>query len=139
MPIRMSCKSAFRARENRLVRRPRPTAKSRKLIIAERLVDFIARIHHERPILYDRLANRPPLQKQELAFVLVILDTNLDLLIKLHRRMRGERFAADFHRTAAEKIKRAIRVWSRRRYRPLGTRGHFDRPYGDVAIRQRCP
>src|SRR5262245_27000151 len=139
MPIRMSCKSAFRARENRLVRRPRPTAKSRKLIIAERLVDFIARIHHERPILYDRLANRPPLQKEELAFVLAILYTNPDLLIKLHRRMTGERFAADFHRTASEKIKRAIRVWSRRRNRPLGTPCHFDRPCARVALRQRCP
>src|SRR4051812_7888382 len=59
--IRMPRKAALRARMHRRVRAERPAPELRSTIVRERLLDFLLRIHHERAVLRDGLADRSTL------------------------------------------------------------------------------
>ena len=52
------------ARVDRRVLGKRPAAELRAPVVLERLLQFGAGVHHEGPVLRDRLADRPPLQQQ---------------------------------------------------------------------------
>ncbi len=54
------------SRVHRLVARPGPAAELRALVVGEGLLDLVARVHHERAVLHDRLADRAALQQQDL-------------------------------------------------------------------------
>ena len=50
----------------RIVGRPRPPAELRALVVVESGGDLGARVHHERPVLGDWLADRTPLEHEQL-------------------------------------------------------------------------
>src|SRR5206468_12678318 len=106
----MACKAPFSRRMNRIVRRPRPAAEAGALIIAECLVDFVARIHYERPILHDAFANRTTLQNEEFALIGPVLEDDFSFGIEVNRGMPSELPIVDFQRTASEKIHASIRT-----------------------------
>ena len=62
--IRVARKSTLASRMHRRVVRPRPATKLSAPVIGEGLLQFRARVHYERPVLRDRLADRPPLQQE---------------------------------------------------------------------------
>src|SRR5262245_43690539 len=139
MSIRVPRKPTFGSRKHGFVRRPGPASKTRSLIIAKCLVDLLARVHHERPILHDWLTDWPTLQQEELALVRPVFKSDCNFSVELYGGVSCERFAADFYGIAAEKVNRPIRTRPGSRHRPLRPRRHFDRPNSDVTLRMRRP
>src|SRR5262245_23662924 len=86
---------------------PRPAAELRPLIVAERLLDLRARVHHERTVLRDRLVDRSSLQQEQLRAVVAgdqlhaALGQQLDL--RRGRDLRARRAQA----RASEIVERA--------------------------------
>ena len=62
----VTCVTPLTTRKDRIVCRPGPAAEAGSLVVLEGLLDFGTGIHDERTVLTDRLADRFPLQQQEL-------------------------------------------------------------------------
>ena len=107
---------------DRVVARPGPTAEARALVIREGLLDLGAAVHDERALRGDGLADRAPLQHQQLARVLAGFDFDFDVRAHDGGGVLGERAIVDFG------------CWSRRRSRACESlrdlRGLRQRPAG---------
>ena len=66
MSIWVNCESTNFDRVHRIIGGPWPSTKTGPPVVAERLLDSGLIVHDERPVLSDRLTDRPSLQKQDL-------------------------------------------------------------------------
>ncbi len=137
---RRAARSAAPGAVHRRVVGPRPAAEAGALVVGERLLQLGAAVHHERPVLRDRLADRTALQQQQLARLVAVDDRDVAIGDELERGVRRDRLAVDRHRPAREEVQAAARaVAGRGRQRPARAGRHADRPDRDVGVGARSP
>jgi hypothetical protein len=83
---------------------PRPSAEAGALVVGECLLDLGARVHHERPVLGDRLADRAALQDEAFDRRVAGAQFDLDLAVHDGTGRRRDLMAADRHRVALEEV-----------------------------------
>ena len=127
---------------HRLVARPRPAAELRALVVGERLLDLRRRVHHERAVLHDRLADRAALQQQQLALVRRRASSAHVGVARAARTPRASRTTAPptRQRAAAEEVERAVRAAASPAAASTRAPGAMlDRPDRDVGVGARGP
>src|SRR5205085_427521 len=102
----MTGEAALSARVHRIVDRPGPSAEAGGLIIAEGLVNFVARVHDEWAVLGDGFSDRTALQQEQFGFIGAVLKCDC-ARIEFHGAMLVDKLFVDPDGTSAEKVDRA--------------------------------
>src|SRR2546427_12216056 len=102
--VRMPRVAAFISWQDRIVRRPGPTAESRAPIVLKSLLDLHTRIHHEGSVLHNGFSDRSALQEQEFGLGWSVVDCDLGLCPKLSSRVERDDMFSDSQCIASKKI-----------------------------------
>src|SRR5262245_57069515 len=125
---------------DRRILRPGPSTELRALIVAERALQFVPRVHDEWTVLRDGLSDRPALKQQDVSRAVDSLNLDRLIGIYLHRRGADDEPTGDAQRLPREEVQRAQRPlthcgWNRPRCAVLES----NRPDRKVGLRLRCP
>ena len=104
-------------------------AKLRALVVGERLTDLVARVHHERTVLHDRLADGAiPCSSKISVSVSPAFERERAVGAHLDLVRWRDLAAGDAQPAAVEEVERAVRSTRRRRHGPARARRHLDGP-----------
>src|SRR6185436_258885 len=138
--VRVASESAAVARMHGLVLAKRPAAELSTPVVVEGLLELRTRVHHEWPVLRDRLGDRPALEHEYLDRTVERRHAHGLVARNIDCGWLRDDASRDVDLLPGEEIESAADgSIARRRNRPGGIRLELDQPDRDVGVRARGP